>query len=158
MKQFYVRPVGKIISNESGFFLEIEEKFRAALKETGTFSHINILWWADKYDTEEFRDILTADQPYKNSPAVMGVFATRSPLRPNPVALSTAQIIHTDYENGLIQLAYIDADNETPVLDIKPYTPSLDKVENFTSPQWCRHWPESLEKSGEFNWEEEFNF
>ena len=158
MKQFYVNPVGKIISDENGFFIRIDEKYIPALKELGSFSHVNVIWWADKCDSKEMRDILTTDQPYKNSPSVMGIFATRSPLRPNPVAVSTAQIISADYEKGVIQIAYIDAENNTPVIDLKPYTASLDRVENYTSPKWCRHWPESIEKSGEFNWEEEFNF
>ena len=99
-----------------------------------------------------------ANSPTTKQPAAGKCVAEAAQALVGSQGLSTAQIIHTDYENGLIQLAYIDADNETPVLDIKPYTPSLDKVENFTSPQWCRHWPESIEKSGEFNWEEEFNF
>ena len=158
MKQFYLNPVGKIISNEKGFFVEISKNFIPALKELESFSHLNILWWADKCDTKELRNILTVEQPYKKSPSVMGIFATRSPLRPNPVAVSTAQIINMDYEKGIIQLAYIDAENDTPVVDLKPYTPSLDKADSFVSPEWCRHWPENIEKSGEFNWEEEFNF
>ena len=54
----------------------------------------------------------------------MGVFATRSPLRPNPIALTAAEIIHTDQEKGLIRVTFLDADNGTPVLDIKPYTQS----------------------------------
>ena len=158
MKQFYVNPVGKIISNEKVFFICIDEKYIPALKELDSFSHVNIIWWADKCDSEEMRNTLTTNQPYKNSPSVMGIFATRSPLRPNPVAVSTAQIIHTDCEKGIIQIAYTDAENNTPVIDLKPYTASLDRVENFTSPEWCRHWPESIEKSGDFNWEDEFNF
>ncbi|MCP1225630.1 SAM-dependent methyltransferase [Sebaldella sp. S0638] len=158
MKQFYVNPVGKIISNESGFFVQIDEKYIPALKELGSFSHVNIIWWADKCDSEEFRNTLTTEQPYKNSPSAMGIFATRSPVRPNPIAVSVAQIIHTDYEKGIIQISYTDAENNTPVLDLKPYTPSIERVESFISPEWCRHWPESMEKSGEFNWEDEFNF
>ena len=158
MKQFYIDSVGKIISNENGFFVKIDKKFIPALKELDTFSHVNIIWWADKCDSRELRDSLTTEKPYKNSPSVMGIFATRSPARPNPMAVSTAEIIHIDYEKGLIQITYIDADNDTPVIDLKPYTPSLDRVENFTSPEWCSHWPESTEKSGDFNWKDEFNF
>lgn len=88
----------------------------------------------------------------------MGIFATRSPIRPNPIALSTVEIIHIDYQKGLIQIAYIDANDTTPVLDIKPYTPSLDRVETPGVPEWCCHWPKSLEQSASFAWEEEFNF
>ena len=63
-----------------------------------------------------------------------------------------------DYMSGLIQIAYIDANDKTPILDIKPYTPSLDRVENPQVPDWCSHWPHSLEESASFAWESEFNF
>lgn len=69
--------------------------------------------------------------------------------------------IKVNHEGMFIELepiAYIDANDGTPVLDIKPYTPGLDRVEKPGVPDWCCHWPESLEESGEFNWENEFNF
>ena len=88
----------------------------------------------------------------------MGVFATRSPIRPNPIALTTVEIIHLNYQKGLIQIAYIDANDNTPLIDIKPYTPSLDRVETPGVPEWCNHWPKSLEQSAYFTWEDEFNF
>ncbi|MNE61354.1 putative tRNA (adenine(37)-N6)-methyltransferase [compost metagenome] len=96
--------------------------------------------------------------PYKSSPPKMGIFATRSPIRPNPVAMSVVQIIDIDAEQGIIQIPYIDANNGTPVIDLKPYTPSLDRVESPSVPNWCKHWPKSIEESGRFNWESEFNF
>ncbi len=61
-------------------------------------------------------------------------------------------------ENGVIGLAYIDADDKSPVLDIKPYTPSLDRVEQPEVPIWCKHWPKNVETSGDFDWESEFTF
>jgi len=63
-----------------------------------------------------------------------------------------------DIENGIISLDYFDAFTGTPVLDIKPYQPSVDKVENATVPAWCKHWPENYESSGDFDWGKEFNF
>ena len=88
----------------------------------------------------------------------MGIFATRSPIRPNPIALTAVEILHIDYEKGVIQIAYIDANDGSPVLDIKPYTPSLDRIEAPEVPVWCAHWPKSLEVSGSFAWEKEFDF
>ena len=87
----------------------------------------------------------------------MGIFATRSPVRPNPIAL-TVEIIDIDSENGRIHIAYIDANDGSPLLDLKPYTPSLDRVERPEVPGWCGHWPKSLEESADFAWENEFNF
>lgn len=59
---------------------------------------------------------------------------------------------------GIIGLAYIDADNGTPVIDIKPYTPSLERVENPSLPEWCSNWPNNVEESGDFDWSTVFNF
>jgi len=59
-----------------------------------------------------------------------GLFATRSPKRPNPIGLSVMRITHVDVETGVITLAGCDAFDGTPVLDIKPYLPSVDMVES----------------------------
>ncbi len=158
MQKFHVTPIGKININEGGMFIELEPQYIPALQALDGFSHLNVIWWFSDFDNEQMRNTIETPQPYKKSPAVMGIFATRSPVRPNPLALSTAQVIHIDYKRGIIQIAYIDANDGTPVLDIKPYTPSLDRVETPSVPDWCRHWPMSLEESGTFHWEDEFNF
>ena len=88
----------------------------------------------------------------------MGVFATRSPVRPNPIALTASEIINIDFTNGMIRVTFIDANDNTPVLDIKPYTPSFDRVETPGVPAWCSEWPKSTEASGCFDWGQVFNF
>ncbi|ACL20626.1 tRNA-Thr(GGU) m(6)t(6)A37 methyltransferase TsaA [Desulfitobacterium sp. LBE] len=158
MQNFKVKPIGKISVNEDGMFIKLEQEYIPALQALNGFSHLNVLWWLSDSDNEEMRNILIAEQPYKKAPAIMGIFATRSPFRPNPMALTAVQIITIDYENGVIQIAYIDANDNSPVLDIKPYTPSLDRVETPGVPEWCCHWPKSLEESGNFDWGNEFNF
>ena len=89
---------------------------------------------------------------------MLGAFATRTPERPNPIALSCARVTHLDRERGVVGLDYLDAEEGSPVLDLKPYLPSLDRVERPVMPAWCAHWPDSVEKSGDFDWEKEFNF
>jgi len=158
MMKFEIGSIGKINVNEKGMSIELEQKYVPALKALDGFSHLNILWWFSDFDSPEMRNILEAPKPYKKSPDVMGIFATRSPVRPNLIALSTVQVISIDYEKGIIGIAYIDANDGTPLLDIKPYTPSLDRVEKPVVPTWCKHWPMSLEQSGHFDWENEFNF
>ena len=158
MKMFEIGSIGKINVNEKGMSIALEQKYVPALKALNGFSHLNILWWFSDFDSPQMRNILEAPKPYKKSPDVMGIFATRSPVRPNLIALSTVQVINIDYEKGIIGIAYIDANDGTPLLDIKPYTPSLDRVEKPVVPAWCKHWPMSLEQSAHFNWENEFNF
>ena len=158
MKNFQVKAIGKIIINKKGMMIELEQKYIPALKALDGFSHLNVIWWFSEYDSADMRNILETPKPYKKGPDVMGIFATRAPIRPNPVALSMVQVTNIDYENGTIEVAYIDANNGTPVLDIKPYTPSLDRVEKPGVPAWCKHWPASIEQSINFDWENEFNF
>lgn len=158
MKQFFISPIGRIRVCEEGMFVEVYKAYIPALKELDGFRHVNVLCWFDKCDNKEARSFLQAPAPYKNAPDAMGIFATRSPARPNPIALSACEVINIDHEKGLIQIGYIDADEDTPVIDLKPYTPSLDRVESPGVPKWCGHWPKSLEKSGEFDWENEFTF
>ncbi len=158
MQNFMVSPIGKISISKRGMFIELESKYIPALQGLDGFRHLNIIWWFSGFDNEEARNTLETPQPYKKAPEVMGIFATRSPIRPNPIALTTVQVIDIDYEKGIIQIAYIDANDGTPILDIKPYTPSLDRVETPGVPAWCSHWPASLEQSGSFDWGNEFNF
>ena len=158
MKNFEIGSIGKINVNENGMSVELEQKYIPALMALDGFSHLNIIWWFSDFDKPEMRNILEAPKPYKKSPDVMGIFATRSPVRPNPIALSTVQVIGIDHKRGIIKIAYIDANDGTPLLDIKPYTPSMDRVENPRVPKWCGHWPVSLEQSADFDWGNEFNF
>lgn len=158
MTNFKVHPIGRVHINENGTFIEIEQKYIPAMKAMEGFSHINVIWWFSDFDNEQFREVLEEEKPYKKAPAKMGIFSTRSPIRPNPIALTAAEIIHIDCQKGIIQIAYLDANDNTPVLDIKPYTPSLDRIEMPCVPEWCSHWPKSLEQSAYFAWEDEFNF
>ena len=158
MQNFQVKPIGKIITSEKGTFIELESEYIKALQGLDGFSHLNIIWWFSDFDDDEFRNIMEAPQPYKTAPAIMGMFATRSPIRPNPIALTAVEVIRIDVAKGVIQTAYIDANDGSPVLDIKPYTPSFDRVGTPTVPEWCAHFPMSLEESKAFDWENEFNF
>lgn len=158
MKQGYVKPIGTIRVQGEEIFIELEAAYREGLEGLDGFSHINVIWWFSEFDNEDARQVLSGPQPYKQAPEVMGVFATRSPIRPNPIALTPVSVLEIDYPKGIIRIPYIDANDGTPVLDIKPYTPSLDRVENPQVPSWCDHWPKSVEASGDFDWAAEFNF
>lgn len=157
MENFIVNNIGMIKVTPNGAKLELNQQYAPALHGLDGFSHLNVLWWFSLCDTVDKRNQLSTTAPYKTAPALMGTFATRSPCRPNPIALSCVEIISIDYSKATIAIAYIDAQNNTPILDIKPYTPSLDRVENPTVPNWCVHWPKSYEQSSTFNWESIFH-
>lgn len=158
MTSYEVHPIGKILNTESGTFIQLEHEYIPGLQALGGFSHINLLWWCHEFDDEKSRSVLEVEQPYKKAPEIMGIFATRSPIRPNPIALTPVDVLEIDYLKGWIRIAYVDAYDGTPVLDIKPYTPSFDRIETAKVPAWCGHWPNSLEESADFEWEKEFTF
>lgn len=158
MKNLQVQPIGTVVNEAGTMAVQLDSKFIEALAGLAGFSHLQLLWWFSDFDNEEARNVLQVPQPYKNAPEIMGIFATRSPVRPNPVALTTVEVISLDQEKGLIEVSYLDAHHGSPVLDLKPYTPSADRVEQRQVPTWCQHWPQSFESSGDFDWEKEFMF
>jgi len=156
MKEEYrVKSIGEVKAGKSGFLVEIFPQFREALLETTGFSHLQIYWWADQTDTEEMRAMTRVPKPYKKGPEEMGIFATRSPLRPNPLAMTVVPVIQVDNEKGQIHIPFIDAEPGTPVLDLKPYY-GMERVKEYQVPQWCRHWPQWYEDAAFFDWAGEF--
>lgn len=151
---FTVNTIGYIRAGEDGFYLEIALEYRPALNGLDGFGHINVLWWLHLY--AEYREIVECDQPYKHAPAKVGIFATRAPVRPNPIALTTVAVTHIDHEQGRIYIPYIDAEDGSPILDIKPYHPCEDRVRDVTLPSWCAHWPQWVEDAEDFDWAAEF--
>lgn len=158
MNDLTLHTIGHIYAQEGCFTVRVEEPYRAALLGLEGFSHVQLFWWFDGCDTPRHRGILTEEAPYRRGPESLGVFATRSPHRPNPIALSCAQILDLRPEEGLLVLDFVDADDGSPLLDLKPYTPSLDRVEAPVLPAWCAHWPMSREASANFDWDQAFHF
>ena len=62
--------------------------------------------------------------------------------RPNPLGLSTVKILTLNPDLGQIEIAAIDADDLTPILDLKPYLPSSDRVKDPRVAEWASNWPE----------------
>lgn len=151
-----ISPVGLVVQGDSVVSLQIDELFWPALKGLEGFSHVIALWWFSRCDSGECREVLTTDVPYAGGPPTLGVFATRSPMRPNPIAVSVAEIVSVDAAAGRVDVGYLDAEDGTPLIDLKPYTPSLDRVEDPGVPGWCETWPRSLEASASFDWEQVF--
>lgn len=70
------------------------------------------------------RDLAVQAPAHRDAP--VGTFALRSPARPNPVALAVVRLLAIDIEAGWLELDAIDAFDGTPVLDFKPWLPSVD--------------------------------
>lgn len=158
MNNMEVVSIGKVEKQDGESVIVLDKKYAKGLKGLQGFGHVQVLWWMHECDNERDRSMLVEEKPYVTGPEEIGVFAIRSPERPNPLAVSNAGITYIDEENGVIGLTYIDADGGSPVIDLKPYTPSIDRVKQPVVPDWCSHWPQSVEESGTFDWEAEFNF
>ena len=146
-EQYDVFPVGHICRENDRTLLNILPAYAPALKELEGFSHVQVLWWFDQFDDGPYRQITRTEHAPYEAP-VLGVFACRSPVRPNPLGLTTAPILHIDHNAGVVEVGNIDAFDGTPILDLKAYVPSCDRVENVRVPDWASHWPEWLPEQG----------
>lgn len=133
-----VHPVGEVEVENGRFIIKIDDEYKDAMKELEGFTHIQVLWWFHLTDSDEFRSYLAAPKPYKNGPEEIGMFATRSPVRPNPIGLTIVPVLGIDQAKGEIEIAFIDAEKSSPVLDIKPYY-GIDRVKELSVPDWCSH-------------------
>ena len=93
--------------------LEIDPRFETGLADVEGFSHLYVIWVFDRVEGVE----LTAWPPADDRPH--GVFATRSPQRPNPIGLTVVELIGR--AGCTVRVAGVDMLDGTPILDIKPY-------------------------------------
>jgi tRNA-Thr(GGU) m(6)t(6)A37 methyltransferase TsaA len=147
-EDFQIFPVGSVRKRHGTTCLQIHESWISALKQIEHFSHIQLLWWFHRFDEKRFRRTTQCNPPYENAPRT-GVFASRSPVRPNPIGLTTVKIVTIDLENGILEVSGLDAFDKTPIIDIKAYIPCCDRVKEFYMPEWVRHWPQWRSEEGE---------
>lgn len=107
-------------------------------------SHIKIFWWFHKFDSNLYRGVTECNPPYENAPRT-GIFATRSPVRPNPIAMTIARVTHIDKEKKRIYLSGIESFDKTPCLGISEYIPAVDQILECRVPHWLEHWPKYLD-------------
>ncbi|HDQ72766.1 MAG TPA: tRNA (N6-threonylcarbamoyladenosine(37)-N6)-methyltransferase TrmO [Chloroflexi bacterium] len=144
---YHIRPIGTVRRNGDDVCLEIDEPFRPAMRELGGFSHVMVFWWADRFADEEHRTTLQMNPPYAED-HLTGVFASRSPVRPNPLGMTTCKVVDVDEAEGVIRVADIDAFDGTPVVDLKAYFPVCDRVQTAHIPKWLVGWPEWMPEDG----------
>ena len=150
VETFYMHPIGRIQRNDESIQIEVDAPFRPALKQLGQFSHVMVFWWADWFDSAEYRenaDLLQCQPPYAPE-HVSGVFATRAPYRPNPIAMTTCKLLGVDEGQGWVQVADIDAVDGTRVVDLKAYFAVCDRVQEVHLPPWLADWPEWMPENG----------
>jgi len=115
---YAVRPVGWIRKSDGKTFIEIDKRYQPALMGVDELKSIWVLYWFDRNDTPDKRSVLLVHPRGNPDNPLRGVFATRSPLRPNLIALSQVGILGV--KDNVIEIDDIDAFADTPVLDLKP--------------------------------------
>ena len=144
---FEVISIGKIDRTKDTPKIVLNEKYRSALLEMDSFSHVNVVWWGDKYEDYRHQIDMQMYPPY--APEVRtGLFATRSPVRPNPILITTCKIMGMNIEKGEVMINEIDAFDGTPVLDLKAYFPTEDRVKDFVVPDRFKEWGDWLPEEG----------
>lgn len=113
-------PIQSLMSNTKGT-IEIFSEYESGLKDLSEFSHIYCLY---------FFDMVKLPVPFQSKPfldnELRGVFAIRTPFRPNPIGLSILQIL--EIRGNKIDINNVDILDNTPLLDLKPYVPQFDNV------------------------------
>lgn len=116
-KQASEIPKGLGAKHEAEGALEVLHEFELGLTDIEGFSHLILIWEFDR--SEGFQ--LLGTPPSDNRPH--GVFATRSPRRPNPIGLTVVELLRR--EGRILHVRGVDMLDGTPVLDIKPYLSSI---------------------------------
>ncbi len=144
MEKYEMKPIARIytdfpdkfgIPRQSGIVKELkgrvvfEPPYRdyRAVKELSEYSHIWLLWLFSRSEREEWSP--TVRPPRLGGNMRVGVFATRSPYRPNPIGMSAVKLDRVVVDEGLgpvLEVSGIDIVDGTPILDIKPYLSFAD--------------------------------
>jgi tRNA-Thr(GGU) m(6)t(6)A37 methyltransferase TsaA len=100
--------------------LELDPRWVAGLKDIERCSHLVVLYWMD----QARRDLIVQVPGHLGKGR--GTFALRSPVRPNPIAMSVVKLVKVD--GGKVEVVALDCIDGTPLIDIKPYYASTDAI------------------------------
>ncbi len=138
------RPIGKFLNAPDGgrILLQepdsvISEEIARAIKQIKEGTFLRIIWWFDRFEDKKYRKHLTCNPPYDNAPRC-GVFATRSPVRPNPLASTIVKVKAVDACHKCISILGFDGFDNSMILQVMPYD-NLD-IHGIRVPKWVDHW------------------
>ncbi len=103
--------------------IELDPRFEPALMDVETCTHLVLLYWMDKAQRNLVRQVPGHGT---SGGSQHGTFALRSPARPNPIAMSVVRLLGVD--GTRLSVVGLDCLDGTPLLDIKPYLPTVDSV------------------------------
>ena len=109
----------------------INKEFEDALTGLIDYSHLVVIFWMHDVKTCDIRHV---PQGKIGEVPEVGIFACRCAQRPNPIGVSTVEIIGV--KDNIVTVKGLDVIADTPILDIKPYTPQYDAISNAKVPDW----------------------
>ena len=110
----------------------IDAKLTEALDGLEGFSHIIVLYWMHR--TTRASQRLKGHPMGRTDVPEQGIFAIRTPHRPNPIGKSTVRLL--ERRANILKVQGLDAIDGTPVIDIKPYIPGYDSAKDAFTPDW----------------------
>ncbi len=119
---------GKVVSE-----IHVDESFAPGLRGLEEFSHLTVVFFMHQAAFNRSTDLIRRPQGRADMPLV-GIFAQRAKHRPNPVGITAVALIRV--EKNVLTVRGLDAIDGTPVLDIKPYIPAFDRVDQPLIPEW----------------------
>lgn len=135
MKTIGLEPVGRVARRDGKTFVEVQPAYAEALDGIKDFSHVWVVYWFHGNDTPEKRRTLKVHPRGNPANPRTGVFATRSPARPNLLGLAACRLVGR--EGTRLEVEGLDAWDGSPVVDIKPYLPQLDAFPQSSMPKWA---------------------
>jgi len=140
------RLIGEYMIKGHSSYIEIEDEYfsnsssyMSAISNINEGDYLRILWWFHRFDKDSFRKNRMCNPPYNNAPK-SGIFATRSPVRPNPIASTVVKVMGVDKVNHRIEIRGFDGFSGSKILQIMHYNPELERVNDATLPSWISHW------------------
>ncbi len=119
---------GQVVSR-----IQLEPEFAPGLRELGSFSHCIVVTYLHQAQFDPTKHLVRRPRDLATMP-LTGIFAQRAKHRPNPIGIPAVRILGID-QNALV-VQGLDAIHDTPVLDLKPYYPVYDRVDNAQVPEW----------------------
>ena len=137
-----LKPIGYVKTSAQGDEIKdrqhlseviINPELAEAIEGVEAFSHVYVLFWLNKITAEQ-RSILKVHPRGRKDLPLLGVFATRTYLRPNPIGLTLVELLKVD--GNVLTVRGLDAYDCTPVLDVKPF----DAWDTTTEPRVPKWW------------------
>ena len=114
--------------------IEIDMAWAGALEGIEEFSHIWVVWWLNLSSAGKALNSLQVRPEGREEMPLRGIFATRSPRRPNPIAITPVRLL--ERQGARLHVQGLDAYQGTPILDLKPYLLRGDLIPEATMPAW----------------------